>query len=478
MPLQSTIRILSDDDIERLLEKAFALNETVGVAVRNGRLREVLLDHGAQEENGRIKLSRRLIQDALQMAPSHFPVSNRNGGSLTMEQGSLHLGTMSDAIEMLDLETQKVRSATVRDLSELTILADALPEVDFIALQVVPSETQGYLSQLNAMEVLLKNTAKPLFLEPVDAFLTRMWVELEHLLQRTLSNYTSPSIVMVITTLSPLQFDEDSAEKLMLAANSKIPILTAPCPIAGMTSPFTLAGSLVQSLAETLFELTAAQVVQKGCPVFFGAASTVMDVRTGTITYGAPEYTLLIMAYAQIAAHFNLPSYCPITHPDAGEVDVQMGAEMMLGYMGLLSQKPTIMPGIGALSKTGVASAEKVVIDAELFRMAQRVYRGIDTSDRHMAYQSIAALEQGETYLTDPLTIQELRSGEHFIPKILNREQRGTGTRNMQERAREELRAIMGSHQPEIDKAVTNAVGDFFDEKRRQFEPYTERHKL
>ena len=59
---------------------------------------------------------------------------------------------------------------------------------------------------------------------------------------------------------------------------------------------------------------------------------------------------------------------------DAIEI-LDPGAQMMLGFMTMLSSRPTIMPGIGALSKTGTASFEKLVIEPEFFESAKR--RGI-----------------------------------------------------------------------------------------------------
>jgi len=465
MSLNRTLKVLSEDGIERILENAYLILEQKGIAVHNKQLRDLLSRNGAKVEDEQVRMPRQLIGESLKLAPHSFPVSDRAGGRRIMEQGAQHLCTMSDAIDVYDGETDSVRSATEQDLSDLTVLADSLPEVDFAALQVVPAEKKGLPGQLNAMRILLSNTTKPLFLEPLNAFITETWVEIEHLLQQTLPDYVSPSIVMVITTLSPLQLDDASAQKLLIAAKNNIPILTAPCPIAGITSPFTLAGSLVQSVAETLFEAAAAQLINESCPLFFGAASTVMDVKTGTITYGAPEFALLMAAYAEMAAYFNLPSYIPVIHPDADEVDVQMGAEMMLGFMTLLGCRPTIMPGIGALNKTGLASVEKLVIDAELYRMAQRIYEGINVTETSLAYDSINSLQQGETYLTDELTLRELRSGEHYIPHIINREERATGALNMRARAREHVRSILDCHRPDISDNLRNELERFFAKK-------------
>jgi trimethylamine--corrinoid protein Co-methyltransferase len=468
MPLEKTIKVLSENEINQILSTAYDINENIGMSVEGKRLGDLLVKNGAIEDNGRIKLPADLIKRCLEKSPSSFFFHDRSSNRYTAEKGRTYLGTMSDAIEIFDSETQMTRSAALQDLVDLTRIADSLDEVTFAAIQVVPSEEGGLVSQLDAMEAVLKNTSKPLFLEPLDPFIADTWVEIEKLLVNTDENYRSSSIVMVIVPVSPLMFDKSNAQKLFTAAENKIPVLTASCPVAGMTSPFTLAGSLAQTVAESLFELTAVQLINPGSPVFFGSAATIMDIKTGTITYGAPEFPLMMTAFAEIAEYLGLPSYIPAVHPDSEHIDVQMGAEMMMGFMTLLSSRPTIMPGIGALSKTRTASFEKLVIDAEMFKSAKRVYRGIDIDSIHLAYNSIRDIEKNRTYLTDALTLNELRTGEHYVPDLINRESGGRDAQDMLNRAKRRVKEILEEHVPVVNKKQIAVLEDFFRAKRRR----------
>ena len=462
------INVLSESEMKQVLESAYKINEEIGMSVESKKLGYLLVKNGAREENGRVRLPEDLIKHCLDRSPRKFFFYDRNFNRYTAETGRTYLGTMSDAIEVLDSVSQRTRSAVLQDLNDLTRIADMLSEVTFAAIQVVPSDTGGLVSQLEAMEAVLKNTSKPLFLEPLDPYIADTWVEIEKLLASTDERYQPPSVVMVIVPVSPLKFDKNNSRKLFAAAENSIPVLTASCPVAGITSPFTLAGSLAQTVAESLFELSAIQVINPGSPVFFGSAATIMDVKTGTITYGAPEFPLMMSAFAEIAGYLDLPSYTPAVHPDSEAVDVQMGAEMMLGFMVQLSSRPTIIPGIGALSKTGTASFEKLVIDAELFGEAKRVYRGIDVDRWHLAYNSIRDIEKNRTYLTDNLTLSELRTGEHFIPDLTNRESKDRGALTMLERAKKRVKEILEEHMPDVNKKQTAALEAFFKTKRRK----------
>jgi len=61
--------------------------------------------------------------------------------------------------------------------------------------------------------------------------------------------------------------------------NRGIPVTCAPAPIAGATSPATLAGTLSQLHAEALAGIALVQVLAPGAKVLYGAVPTIMDLR-------------------------------------------------------------------------------------------------------------------------------------------------------------------------------------------------------
>jgi trimethylamine:corrinoid methyltransferase-like protein len=71
--------------------------------------------------------------------------------------------------------------------------------------------------------------------------------------------------------------------------------------LTGATSPVTIAGTLVQHVAENLSGLTICQVAAKGAPVIFGGSPASFDMRKGTTPMGAVETMMIDSAYAQIA---------------------------------------------------------------------------------------------------------------------------------------------------------------------------------
>ena len=63
------------------------------------------------------------------------------------------------------------------------------------------------------------------------------------------------------------------------------PIIPTVCPMAGATSPYSVAGTILQSNVETLLPVLTAQVYKPGQAVYYCAAPSVTDMRSGHDLY-------------------------------------------------------------------------------------------------------------------------------------------------------------------------------------------------
>ncbi len=60
-----------------------------------------------------------------------------------------------------------------------------------------------------------------------------------------------PTYIHYCEPLSPLISTTDSLNKLVFAAEKRIPLIFTPCPLAGGTAPVTPAGIIIQAAAES-----------------------------------------------------------------------------------------------------------------------------------------------------------------------------------------------------------------------------------
>jgi len=111
-------------------------------------------------------------------------------------------------------------------------------------------------------------------------------------------------------------------------------------------------------------------------------------------------------------------------------------------------------------------SAEQIVMQCGLTDMAEFATRGIDASDHKFALDSIARVGPGGNYLTDSLTIEQLRSEEFFRSPYVDL----TGgympqAPGMYEIAHQEVERLVGQYRPTVPKRVQEAIRSHFRKK-------------
>jgi trimethylamine--corrinoid protein Co-methyltransferase len=97
-------------------------------------------------------------------------------------------------------------------------------------------------------------------------------------------------------------------------------------------------------------------------------------------------------------------------------------------------------------------SHEQAVIDNEIVGMVRRVIQGIDVNDETIAVDIIKQAHEIKDFLRQKHTMNHVKK-EQSRPKLIDRDARGTweakGSTDLTQRAREEARKILKTHQPE-----------------------------
>ena len=181
-------------------------------------------------------------------------------------------------------------------------------------------------------------------------------------------------LMAVTNTVSPLYNTPDQMEGMLEYIRRGVPLLISPEVQAGATGPATLAGTLVQATAEFLGHATLAQLITPGLPLMYGCVSSVFDMRTMILAYGAPEADLLCIATAQMARHYGIPSRGTGGSSDANALGMQAGVESLMSILACIQAGISyVAHGAGELVNTLGVSFEKTVIDDEIIGMARRL---------------------------------------------------------------------------------------------------------
>ncbi|MBA7630230.1 Glycine betaine methyltransferase [subsurface metagenome] len=119
-----------------------------------------------------------------------------------------------------------------------------------------------------------------------------------------------------------------------------------------------------------------------------------------------------------------------------------------------------VISGQGMLNFENAQSLEKMVIDNEICGMARRLARGITPRGERLAEDLFTeGLYEGDHFLLSPATLKWFRE-EFFYPgPVISREKdqvwKDKGATTAAQRAKEEVKRILATHQPEpLDKDV------------------------
>jgi len=191
-------------------------------------------------------------------------------------------------------------------------------------------------------------------------------------------------------------------------------------PNAGLTSPMSLAGTLVQGNAEFLAAAVLMQMVQPATALIYATLPTVADMRTGAYASGGIECGMLHMAFAQMARFYNVPSGGYIGLTNAKVNDSQSGFETgMSTVAGVLAGVDMLNMG-GLLDALKVFDFAKAVIDDEIALMLKRLKRGLEFEEGELALDVMAEVRPGGSFMVHPHTVKRMKRTA-FLPSLADR---------------------------------------------------------
>jgi trimethylamine--corrinoid protein Co-methyltransferase len=279
-------------------------------------------------------------------------------------------------------------------------------------------------------------------------------------------------LVSFITSwmVSPLKFATDVTSLLIEVCCQGMPVVLSAAPMAGSTSPVTLAGTLAQLNAEQLSGLTLTQLVNPGTPVIMGPIPATADMRSGKYLGGSVELGISNAAIAQLAHLYEVPIYNSAGMTDAKLPDIQAGIEKAQSAIQVaLAGTNFIHHAAGMLEDMSTIAYEQFVIDNEMLGLVMRAVRGIEVNDDTLALEAIERVGPGGHYLADEHTRRYMRTEHYYPSEVFDRRGRdeweADGGTDAWLRGKDVARQILGEHQPEpLDPDVDSWIREQFAE--------------
>jgi trimethylamine--corrinoid protein Co-methyltransferase len=449
-PKRPKIELLSRPFVKKIMSEALALLEKQGVFVENAEAMELLWAAGQKiDRTGkRAFLKGDLVDDCVSAAPAVIRLYDRSGKErFVVGRDEVHFDPGSAAVTLLDHAIQAERKAVTEDVVRFVRLTQALPNFHFQSTGLISSDVPNEIADIYRLYIALHFSSKPIItgtfrvegFRPMLDMLVAVRGSAERLAERPLAVFDAcPS--------PPLKWSNLTAQSLIDAARADIPSELISMGMTGATSPVTIAGTLVQHVAENLSGVVIAQLAKRGAPVIFGGSPSGFDMRHGTTPMGAIETMMIDVAYAQIGKSLGLPTHAYMALSDAKVNDAQAGFETGMGAVLAALAGVNVVSGPGMLNFESTQSLEKLVIDNEVCGMAYRLIEGIAQRDEPLALSLFEGFESGSQFLTMPHTRKWYRA-EHIFPTVIDRETydgwAALGKKTIAERASEEAARLL-----------------------------------
>jgi trimethylamine--corrinoid protein Co-methyltransferase len=261
----------------------------------------------------------------------------------------------------------------------------------------------------------------------------------------------NPLFAVYAEPISPLVHGREALNKLMFAAREGIPCIYTPGPQAGGTAPITLAGVLVEGIADSLGGLVISQLTKEGAPFIMGGVFTIMDMSTTIFSYGAPELLLMNAAMTEVCKNLGLPVFSAAGCSDAKELDQQAGLEAGLSILLAAQSGASLIHDVGYLESGLLGSLDMLVLSDEAISMVKRIMKGITVNEDTLAVDVISRVGPGGHFLEEGHTLKHLRQ-QIWTPKLIDRRNLSdweqAGRKTMGQRVREKVHQILEDHHP------------------------------
>ncbi|MCP4820224.1 MAG: trimethylamine methyltransferase family protein [Shimia sp.] len=462
-----TYKPLSERDMQRIHETALDAMEQIGFADAPQSGIDYLTAAGAVlGDDGRIRIPRALVEDSLAKACKDITLPGRDPQyDLHLNGHRVHFGTAGAAVHMVDVDGREYRDSTLQDLHDAARITQQLDNIHFLQRPMVAPDIQDNKEMdLNTIYACTAGTTKHIGTSFTDPSFVPDALEMLHMIAGGEDKwrerpFLSNSNCFVVP---PMKFATESCEVMEACIHGGMPVLLLSAGMAGATAPSTIAGAIVQAVAECLAGIVYVNAIKPGHPAIFGTWPFGLDLRTGAMTGGSGEQALLSAGCSQMHKFYGIPGGAAAGIADSKLPDMQAGWEQMCSnVMAGLSGLNMVYEAAGMHASLLGFCHESLILGDDIIGQALRCVRGIEVDDETLALDQIKEVCLGGTghYLGTDATLSRMQK-DHVYPSLGDR----TSPKEWAELDKPDL----------IQKAITRKEEILKDRAATRFDPITD----
>jgi trimethylamine--corrinoid protein Co-methyltransferase len=448
--------LLDEGLTSQIIDEAMQLLANPGLRVHNAEALDLLAQAGASVDfEAKIaSIPEQLVRSCVATAPKEFFLYDLDGMPVVRYGGNaVHFDPGSTAVYILDGETGEQRAPDTKDFVKYVKLVETLPQLDAQSTAFVCRDVAEEIGDLYRLYLALNYMRKPII---TGAFgISTWWVMWEMLCtaaggEKELAS--KPLAVFDICPTPPLLWSNLTCQNMIDCARKGVPSELVSMPLAGATSPVTLAAAVIQHAAESLSGIVIGQLAKTGSPIVWGGAPAAFDMREGTTPMGDVNTWLIDLAYVEVGKSLGLPTHTYMGSSDAKLLDIQAGLESAGGTFLSALSGANMISGAGMVDFLRGQSFEKLVIDAEIIGMAKRLLVGLEVRDQPIAVDLMRKSAHKANFLSQPHTHKWFRKELYIPSEVIDRGSLDAwhkkGERSAEQRAHDRVETLLRSYQP------------------------------
>ena len=462
-------RPLTDPEIEKIHGAALTILAEIGMKNTVPELFDLAVAAGCNvDRDGRIRFPKPLVEDMIAMIPKKATLFGRAPGrEIELGVGRTHYATGGMAVRMVDIDTGEYRPSTLRDLYDCARLVENLENIQVFNRTCVPSEIEDLRTfDLAVAYACAAGTTKPLGVGFNNPASINDCIDMFDQILGGEGRFKAQPFATCNTcaVVPPMTFGDDNTVVAMAAARAGFPVKMTNAAQSGATAPAALAGTLAQTVAESLAGMIMVQLAAPGAVVIWANWPFVSDLRTGAFSGGGGEIAVLNAASAQIARWYGFPNSVSGGMTDAKETDAQYGYEKgMTDLTAGLAGADIVYESTGMIGSIIGCALEAYVMDDEMLGAVRQTIRGIEVTEDTLSVEVIRDVCIGGPghYLGHAQTL-ELMNTAYEYPKLASREPPDAwveaGCPSLRDKAKDRAREILAGAKPTVPRDVEEVI--------------------
>jgi len=469
-----SFRPLQQQALERIHSTVLQVLEETGLSeAPDSVIEHITAAGGKLGQDGRLRLPASLVERALSEMQRRFTLYGQTQGHEMVLSGTrVHMGSGGAAPTIVDLETGHYRDSTLRDLYDAARLVDSLANIHFFSRSLVATDLPDPRTlDINTAYACLCGTGKHVCVSASNGSHASEIAEMcFHIAGSKQAFASRPFLSFNVNHVTPpLRFSAEACEVIEQAALLGIPFHANIFGQVGASSPVTLGGSLVQSVAEALAGMIFGWTVNPEAKMIFGAKPMITDLRTGGMSGGGGEQALVMAAITQVAQYYDLPNVSIAGATDSKIADAQSGYEKSLSVtLAAHAGSNLITQASGMHASLMGCALESYVIDNDMLGSIMSSLRPLEINRETMSAPSIDKVVKAEGhFLGEAETMARMKS-DFVYPDIADRrtfrEWEDDGQKDIRQIAQLRTKEILSSYFPNhIDPKLDQLIRNNFD---------------